>query len=70
MVFFNHTQISASTTWTINHNLNNPLVGCDVYVHDNGVLEKILPLNVVTTSNNTLTINFSSARAGNARVVG
>ena len=66
---YNHIQSSGSATWTVSHNLNAPVVVCDVYALNNGVTEKILPLNIVHTSDNSLTITFSTARTGRARVV-
>ena len=74
MASYNHTQTSASTTWVVYHNLNINLnkssVTCDAYVYENGLLEKILPLDVQFTNKNVVTLLFSSTRTGNARIVG
>lgn len=66
---YNHIQSSGSDTWTVTHNLAADAVVCDVYALNNGITEKIIPLNVVHTSNNSLTITFSTSRTGRARVV-
>jgi len=70
MSSYNHTQGSASSSWTISHNLSLSSVVVDVFVDNGGNLEKILPLNVVHTDNNTVTVTFSANQTGRARVVG
>lgn len=62
-----HTQAASATTWTINHNLGHPPV-VDVAVNYNGALTKAIPLSVVHTSANQLTVTFSSAKSGIARL--
>lgn len=69
MLEYNHVQSSSSATWTITHNLNSTSVVTDAFINFNGNLEKILPLNVVITSVNTLTVTFSSAQTGRCRIV-
>jgi hypothetical protein len=69
MANYNHTQSTGSTTWTINHNLNTQAVTVDTYVLNGSVVEKILPLDVVNTSDNTTVVTFTTSRTGNARVV-
>lgn len=64
---YNHTQGSSSTTWTINHNLNERLV--DVIVSD-GSYEKIVPDVVTFTSVNQVTLTFFEAVSGYAKVIG
>lgn len=68
MIGYKHTQSSASTTWTITHNLgaNSPCV--DVWVDISGTLTKIIPLSVTATSDAVVTITFSTAYAGEAYV--
>jgi hypothetical protein len=65
----NHSQLVASTTWTITHNFGVKPV-CDVTTDYNGQHEKIYPQSIVHTSDNVLTITFSAARTGRARLVG
>ena len=69
MLEYNHTQSTPSTTWTITHNLNTTSVVTDTSINFGGNLEKILPLNVVLTDANTLTVTFSSAQTGKVRIV-
>lgn len=68
--FYQHSQTSASTSWVITHNLGVAELAVDVVVDEGGNREKILPLDVVMTDDNTLTITFSSARTGSARISG
>ncbi len=69
MAQYNHTQSTAATTWTINHNLNSSVVAVDVMINNGPNLEKILPADVQHTNNNTLTVIFSAAQTGKARIV-
>jgi len=66
---FNHSQTVAASSWAISHNLNSDTVAVDVMIDNGGNLEKILPANVEHTDNNTLTVTFSSAQTGKARIV-
>lgn len=70
MAIHNHVQTSASATWTITHNFNVASVVVDVFVDFGGNLEKILPLEIEHTNDNTLTVTFSSTQTGKARLVG
>lgn len=65
---YNHVQAAANTTWTISHNLGAAMVALDCIVLEGGSLEKILPLTVLETDTNTITVTFSTAREGFARV--
>ena len=67
---YDHTQGASDTTWTISHNLNTDAVAVDVFINNGGNVEKVLPLTVTATSNNTLTVTFSTAQTGYARVIG
>lgn len=69
MAEYNHEQTGAGTTWTITHNLGTATVAVDTFIDNGGNLEKILPLSVEHTNNNTLTITFSVAQTGRARIV-
>lgn len=64
-----HTQSVASNTWTISHGLNKQSVLIDVMIDDGGTITKILPQSVEHTDNNTITVRFSSAYTGFARIV-
>ena len=73
MLTYDHVQGSANTTWTITHNMGTDAVAVDVFVDDGPSApdyEKILPLTVVATDTNTITVTFSVAHTGIARVVG
>lgn len=59
LVAYQHTQSSASTTWTIAHNLN---FFPNVTVIDSG--GNMVEANVTYTNNANLTIAFSSAISG------
>lgn len=67
---YNHVQTSASDTWVVQHNLACPVTTSDTFIDISGSMVKILPESVVHTDNNTLTITFSTARTGVARVLG
>lgn len=64
---YKHTQGAASTTWTVTHNLNftNPLV--TIYNSENKV---IIPEEIISTSNNVVTIQFTEAVSGYATIAG
>lgn len=64
---YDHTQSVASSTWTIIHDLGRyPAI--DVYTTINGDTQKIMPLSIVYDSPNQVTVSFTSARAGTARL--
>jgi len=67
---YNFSQTVSSTTWTIPHAFNVTTVAVDTFIDNAGDLEKILPLSVEHTDNDTLTINFTVAQTGIARVLG
>jgi hypothetical protein len=64
---YNHVQSTPSTTWVINHNLGHKPVH-DVWINYGGNQEKILPLQVIHFNDNTLTVVFSNAQTGGARL--
>lgn len=65
---YTHTQESAATVWTVNHNLGREVI-VDVVVEFQGVKEKILPKSIIVVNNNTLRVTFSNPFTGTARVV-
>lgn len=67
---YQHSQASLSATWVITHDLNTPGIVIDVMVNQNGVLEKIIPLDITMTSANVTTITFTQQFTGVARIVG
>ena len=60
-----HSQSVASTTWTVNHNLEYDYPSVTIYDNTNKV---IIPDEITRISNNQLTITFASAESGNAHV--
>lgn len=73
MANFSHAQTVANTTWVVSHNLASDAVILDTMITDGSnapLPEKILPSSVVATDDNTVTVGFSTARTGHARVVG
>jgi len=69
MASYDHTQTLAAATWVIVHNLDEDIVSTDVFIDYNGGKEKVLPKRIFRTDFNTLTIEFSEAQSGVARVV-
>lgn len=65
---FNFTQSTPSTTWTVNHNLNNSNPNVEVFMTYLGVFQKVIPLNVVSNSANTVTVTFTQAQTGSVRI--
>lgn len=65
---YKHTQSTASTTWTINHGLGTSTPVVDCWIDVSGTITKVLPLNVVATSDSVVTITFTSAQSGTAFV--
>jgi len=62
---YTHNQDVAASTWTINHNLGSkPMV--DVLLSINGQLQKVYPLSVTHSSDNTTVITWTAARTGKA----
>lgn len=59
-----------ATTWTITHNLGTTDVSVDAIILNGGNLEKSVPLTQVATSINVVTLTWSAAQEGKARVVG
>jgi hypothetical protein len=58
-----------SVTWQIDHNFGNKPV-IDVCLDYNGTKLRAFPSNVVHTSDNRVTITWSSAQTGSAVVSG
>lgn len=65
----NHVEAVASTTWTITHNFGENIVAVDSIVLNGGDLEKVNPASITHTSDNVLTITFSVAQEGRARLI-
>lgn len=65
-VGINFVQSSPSTTWTITHNLNNKYPLVQTYDSSDAV---IIPASIIGTSTSTVTVTFSTAISGYARVI-
>lgn len=70
MQTYDHHQTSGSTSWVVNHSFGTDAIALDVFIDNGGDLEKILPLDIVASSSNTVTVTFSSAQTGWVRVIG
>lgn len=65
---YKHLQTTPATVWTVSHNFGvNPV--SDVFINNDGALEKILPLSVVVIDQNTLQVNFTNSQTGEVRTV-
>ncbi|MGZ8924399.1 MAG: hypothetical protein ACXW2E_00815 [Nitrososphaeraceae archaeon] len=70
MASYNYYQSTASSTWTITHELNTKFVAIDTMkLVGNGVYEKLLPESVQIIDDNSILVTFSNAIAGRARIV-
>ena len=67
---YDHTQGAASASWSINHGLGTLDVAVDPFVDVSGTLTKAIPLTQVASNTNLVTITWSAAQSGVARVVG
>lgn len=64
---FDFTQSTPATTWTITHNLGHrPAVS--VTIDYNGGRQTVLPNSIEYTNSTTLTIKFTDAQSGSARL--
>ena len=65
---YTHSQDTASTTWTVAHNLGR-LANVDVAIDYEGELVKAIPARIVASADlNSLTITWSSAQSGKVLV--
>ena len=66
---YKHDQVSNSTQWVINHNLNSTDITFTVYVDiGSGVLKPIFPSDVTINSANQITLDFTASRKGKALI--
>ena len=64
---FNHTQETASNTWTINHGMNcKPSVAVQVLFE--GVLQTIIPHSITFPDDMTVVVGFTMPFSGTARL--
>jgi len=69
--YYLHNQAAASTTWTVNHNLNTQYVSVSPAAANNeSWIGKYDFPSIVYTNANSLTLTFSSAQSGDVAVVG
>lgn len=64
--YYKETISTASTTWTINHNLGTSDVIVDIYESN----KKVIPDEVEITSDNQIVVTFTSATSGKINIVG
>ena len=62
-------QATAATTWNIQHNLNTTSPIIDVWYNNAGVMTRILPASTQVVDSNNVTLTFSTAVAGVAKIV-
>ena len=61
-------QEDAAVEWTLMHNLGRT-VGVDVFIeNDDGLMEKVLPLEVIKVDNNSVKVVFPEPMTGEATV--
>lgn len=74
MQVYSHSQSVAATTWTIHHNMNVAAVAIDVFVDGVGGVTHanamVVPASIEHTNDNTVTVTFTEACTGSARIVG
>ena len=68
MKTLNYIQATPAVAWTITHNFGQKVIA-DTWVDVNGTLTKILPKKVTNVNDNTLMIEFTTARSGSARLI-
>ena len=62
---------TSSTTWNVNHALNNDTPLVDVMPSGfGGEREKALPLSIDIVDADNITVNWTVAQAGTVRVIG
>lgn len=66
---YTHTQNTAASTWTVTHNLNTlqPLI--DTFIVVDGAWQTVLPDYILYPDANTVTIHWTTAYAGSARLI-
>lgn len=69
MKHLNYDQTIPATVWTIQHNFGSKVVA-DAFIFVDGVKSKILPYKMSLPDDNTLRIEFTTARSGAVSVVG
>ena len=69
MKSYTHNQLTPSTDWVVNHNLDSYPVS-DVIIDDGGERLKTLPLSLEYINSNTVLVRFSNPITGTVRLVG
>lgn len=70
VVSYNHVQSSASSTWSIAHNLGTLNLTYNFSVYISTVLTPIFPATIVFTDTNNIVVTFSQTYTGVATLVG
>lgn len=63
-----HTQAVASDTWTISHPLNSSSLAIDILINYQGGVQTAIPKDIIFEDNSTITVKWTSARSGSARI--
>ena len=61
-------QATPSDVWVIDHSCGKPSV--DIFINENGKIEKIIPFSVKFISDSRCEIHFTRPFAGTAKLVG
>ena len=59
-----HAEGTAADVWTINHNLDNPVPLVQVYEQDSTMTYQVIPDEIISQSQNQITIQFQTEVAG------
>lgn len=65
---FTYFQETPSTTWNILHALNIATPVIQVYIDIDGGVQRVMPSSVVSVDANNLTVTFTEAQSGYARL--
>lgn len=65
---YTHTQSTPATTWNVLHSLNVEFPVVHVMINTEAGLQRVIPLHVTPVDANNLTITFSQAQSGFAKL--
>jgi len=61
--------VSPSDTWVINHGFGTTDLLIDVFIDFEGSRTKILPLDIISTDDDTVEVTFSSPHTGSVSIL-
>ena len=65
---FTYTQATPATTWNVLHALNIQTPVVHVFIETDDGIQRVIPLHVTPVDANNLTITFTSAQSGYAKL--